>query len=1400
MALVNRQNNLFAAEDWKVAYKAYSEVNFQAYDFDTIRSALVEYVRVNYPETFNDYIESSEFIAIIELLAYLSQSLTFRMDLNSRENFLETAERRDSVFKLARQLGYNPRRNIPANGLMKIVAIRTNEPIRDSLGNELNNTNIFWDDANNADSYEQFITILNSAMNSANRFSTPTKSGTINGIATDLYELNTPLTAPVAFDFDLTVSGVPRTFQVVNPTFKEGAFEELHPDKLNNFNLVYRNDGTGISSINSGFFVMFKQGRLQSIDYNYSDPVQSRTQEVNIADINETDVFVQEINSTGATLAKWTQIPNTVGQTLNYNDLAFGVRTLYSVENLNNAGIKLRFPDGNFGDIPFGTFRTYYRTSDPEAFALAPEDARNIKVNLPYQNEAGVNFNLTVTFSLQETVNNSLAPETLTAIKQRAPQVYYTQNRMVSAQDYNVFPFSQTTNILKLKAVNKTHAGHSRYIDINDPTGTFQNLETFANDGSLYIEDAPGSTGITISDDNTVAAVVNFTIPQILKDRNLNNFVYEQFRDSSELFDVNRFSLATKNAIWKSLPVVLGTSSTGYFHETITSGDSTVDVLDNSFVYTSGALTGVRPFRMFTENNFIKFVDPDDATKYAWARVTSVANFGRLSSGLTTATGPFSLSAPIQDGWKAEEYIATMRKTLETTELNAVSSEMTNKRSFGLGYDADIDQWYVISYQNLNRTGKWSLSNAKSNSGTQLDSSWLLLFDYSAIDARTYKYIVSLRGQQYVVQSKNDLKFYNINNVKVADSNNQSSRDVIQFTTLNFKPGNAETFKWTPESGTGIADRWISDETGEKYNPSSYDPGIPLRTRSAKWHDIEVDYSTSGGIYREGNDTANIFVNNAIVSVNTYFDDGTLGSTTTPNVTIANNSGKINSLPSNITIPFDNTTFGYNILNGSGDVVYRDYNTGTSQFETYRAGVTGTYSFGPVNNANTAVAGRILLANANVSAQTGNLIISNMFANNYTYVPDASGQISQDMIIVNYKQSKEKLDKSVDWTVVEPVKYNDGYTDNRKVVVSPVDTDSDLVPNRPLQFREFVGPRDLVFFEYYTDYDGYSYTRPVSGNIVDYRTEETITTNFSASNGGTLTNGDQQKIESLLTTDILIVKDINKLPQSIVGNLGEDAITNATGLVVYDNTSEKIYQYIMNSNGSAVTPVETTDYYARNGRAAGQNTALIENDEIILKWKHVAPKDVRIDPSISNIVEMLVLTNNYNDEIQKYKNVPGTTFPLAPTPAQLSVEFAKLDEFKSASDALVYKSAEFKLLFGADAESTNQAKFRIVKLAGSTMSDNEIKSKVISAFNAFFAIGNWEFGETFYFTELSSYVHQRLGSNIGSIVIVPKNTSGSFGDLFQIKADSHEMFLNTAKVSDIEIVEKINSQTLRADR
>jgi hypothetical protein len=228
--------------------------------------------------------------------------------------------------------------------------------------------------------------------------------------------------------------------------------------------------------------------------------------------------------------------------------------------------------------------------------------------------------------------------------------------------------------------------------------------------------------------------------------------------------------------------------------------------------------------------------------------------------------------------------------------------------------------------------------------------------------------------------------------------------------------------------------------------------------------------------------------------------------------------------------------------------------------------------------------------------------------------------------------------------------------------------------------------------------------------------------------------------------------------------------------------------------------IETTDYTVREGRASTQNTTVQDPQNVILKWNHTAPNDVRVDPSISNVVEMLVLTQTYYTDILKYLNVPGTAYPIAPTSEELSNEFEKLNEFKSASDTIVYRSAKFKLLFGVDAEDTFQAKFKIVKIPGTSLSDNEIRSRIVNLMNSYFDANNWEFGETFYFTELSSFIHQNLGNAVGSIVILPKNASGTFGDLFQVKAEPNELFISTATVDDIEIVEKITSQTLRTDR
>ena len=95
MSTSKRQNSLFVSEDWTKIYQTFRDADFQSYDYETLRSTMVQYLRNNYPEDFNDYIESSEFVALMDLIAYFGQSLAFRADLNARENFLETAQRRD---------------------------------------------------------------------------------------------------------------------------------------------------------------------------------------------------------------------------------------------------------------------------------------------------------------------------------------------------------------------------------------------------------------------------------------------------------------------------------------------------------------------------------------------------------------------------------------------------------------------------------------------------------------------------------------------------------------------------------------------------------------------------------------------------------------------------------------------------------------------------------------------------------------------------------------------------------------------------------------------------------------------------------------------------------------------------------------------------------------------------------------------------------------------------------------------------------------------------------------------------------------------------------------------------------------------------------------------------------
>ena len=223
MATTDRQNRLLVAEDWRKIYQAFQQADFKSYDFETLRRTMVAYLRENYPDDFNDFVESSEYVALIDLIAYISQALSFRVDLNARENFLETAERRNSVLRLARLINYNAKRNKTATGLLKIDSISTSQDVLDSTGTNLANQNIIWNDSANANYREQFTTILNAANQTGQLFGNPRESGKIGGIDTEVYTLSSnQLDLPI-FKFQSAVGGVTRQFEIIPSTITDSA-------------------------------------------------------------------------------------------------------------------------------------------------------------------------------------------------------------------------------------------------------------------------------------------------------------------------------------------------------------------------------------------------------------------------------------------------------------------------------------------------------------------------------------------------------------------------------------------------------------------------------------------------------------------------------------------------------------------------------------------------------------------------------------------------------------------------------------------------------------------------------------------------------------------------------------------------------------------------------------------------------------------------------------------------------------------------------------------------------------------------------------------------------------------------------------------------------------------------
>lgn len=1129
MASTTRESNLFAAEDWTKIYEAFREVNFQSYDYQTVRKTIIDYIRTYYPEDFNDFIESSEYIALIDIIAFLTQSMSFRVDLNARENFLETAQRRSSILRLARMLNYNVKRSQIGRGLLKVTSVRTSEEVFDSNGNNLQDTEIFWGDTANPDFLEQFTTIMNAAMVGTQQFSNPSLRTSIGGIKTEEYNIRTIPSSIAAYEFSTNVNGRTIDFEVVNGTYSGSNYlYEVPPGPRDTLNLIYRSDDRGFNSINTGFFFYFKQGSLQTVDFSINEKLPNRVVEISVNGIDNNDVWLYELDSQGNESTRWTKVPALNGTNVIYNSLSKEIKTLFAVESAVNDRINIVFGDDVFTTTPVGNFRTYFRVGNGLTYKIAPRDMQDIEINIPYVSKTNTLQSLTVNLALQTTISNASARENLNDVKLKAQQQYYTQNRMINAEDYQIFPFTNYTDILKSKAVNRTSSGISRYLDVRDTTGKYSSTNIVASDGILFIDEPVNSFSFNFTTRSDIFNVLSRRIEPIIQNNESFHFYIKNY---------TKKDVASLNSTWQQTTRSFGTV-TGYFKNSAGNPASIGSFASSSLKYanTNSLLKFVAPAgKVFDINNTIITGSSGDLnTKdYIWASIIKVVDDGTNQGvgNLRNGTGPVTMSEIIPTGAILSKIYPVWNNTLTSQNKSTIADNIATFKTFGLRYDYETGTWEIISSLNLNQSTTFSLTNTGDQSNLGLDNSWFLLFTN---DGATYT--VKYRSTTYTFESVKETRFYFDSDLKVFDPvSGKTVKDTIKVLKVNNKPDS--------------------------------------------------------------------------------------------------------SLPIGLDIPLQ-----------------------------------------------------------------------------------------------------------IDKAYIE----SDGFTLNEKIKVTFPDSDSDGVPDDPEVFETIVSPdtnsaRKVVFYTTYLDSAGFTRYKPV----VDSTIETTYTT--------------ESEIRTILASY----------------SLGQIFYASSTG----------VFYILYEVSGGTKNIKITTDYIKKTGR-----------NNLLFQYSHNAPNNRRIDPSPSNIIDLYILTRQYNTDFRNWvTDITGRVEkPTKPSTLELRDSFGNLESNKSVSDALIFHSINFRPLFGSKADASLQATFKVIKNQATLKSDSEIKANVIRAINNYFALENWDFGDTFYFSELDAYLHQELSPDVLSITIVPKDTTNVFGSLLQITSARDEIFISSATVNDVEIISVITASQLTA--
>jgi len=419
-------------------------------------------------------------------------------------------------------------------------------------------------------------------------------------------------------------------------------------------------------------------------------------------------------------------------------------------------------------------FRTYFRTSANSNLTITPASMQNVTIDIDYISKNQTQETLTVELSLKYSVLNSSPSESNLSIKQNAPALYYTQNRMITAEDYNIIPLTTSQEIVKTKSVNRTSSGISRYFDLVDATGKYSKTNIYGNDGVLYKEYYNDKQGFTFSTKSDIENVILNTIQPILATTPIRNFYYDKF---------NRKNLTLNNYKWVSTGTATNQSS-GYFVD----GD-----LDD-LVLKVGTFTSTN-LKNLTIHSMVKFTPPDGyifdkennnrlvsrgviktagQIEYLWTKVVTITGEGDTNDSIV-------FSDIVPENAVISQIIPNLSNAIESDIQTQMIDRIYTYKTFALRYDSTAERWKVITEDNINFANDFSEARGGDTSNQGLDASWMLLFETNG-----ESYTITVRSLRYVFESDKEVRFFFDNRDKVYDPKTGKTQvDTIRVLNIN---------------------------------------------------------------------------------------------------------------------------------------------------------------------------------------------------------------------------------------------------------------------------------------------------------------------------------------------------------------------------------------------------------------------------------------------------------------------------------------------------------------------------------------------------------------------------------------------------------------------------------------